>query len=53
MDYGKFAVLGDCYTYHARHYLIRGEGSGWHLRPIDGDRGILWAAGGDYREGDL
>ena len=53
MDYGEFTVLGDCHTYHARHRLIRGEGSGRYLRPIDGDWSILWTAGWDYREGDL
>lgn len=53
MDYGEFAILGDCHTYHARYCLVRGEGSGWYLCPIDGDWSILWAAGWDYRQGYL
>lgn len=53
MDYGEFAILGDCYTYHARYHLIWGKSSGRYLRPIDGDWGILREASWDYREGDL
>ena len=53
MDHGKFAAPGNRDTYSARHHLVRGEGSGRHLRSIDGNWGFLWAACWDNREGDL
>ena len=52
MDDGEFTVPCDSHTYIARHYLVRCQGPGGHLRSIDGDRGILWAIGRDHRQGD-
>lgn len=53
MDDGEFAIPGDCHTHYACHYLVWGQGSSWYLRTIDGNRGIFWAVGWDYRQGDL
>jgi len=52
MVHGEFAVSGDCHTHLVRHFLVWGQGSGRYLRSIDGDWGILWAAGRYYRQGD-
>lgn len=53
MDYGELPILGNCHTYFARHCFVWGQGSSRYLRSIHGHRGILWAAGWDYRQGYL
>lgn len=52
MDDGELTILGDSDTYYVCHRLVWGQGPGWHLRPIDGDWGILWAASWDHSQGD-